>query len=197
MKKNFLNNKTMAKIAILSAVAFVVMYVDFPIPIAPPFYKIDLSEVVVLIGGFALGPLAAVIIEALKILLHLLFKGTQTMFIGEMANFLIGVALVVPASIIYKKYKTRKSAIVSLLVGTISMCFFGVMLNYILILPAYINIAQFPEEAIIGMGQAIFPSINDMFSFVLYCVLPFNLIKAAIVSLITIVLYKHISPLLK
>jgi len=197
MKKNFLNNKTMAKIAILSAVAFIVMYVDFPLPIAPSFYKIDLSEVVVLIGGFALGPLAAVIIEALKILLHLLFKGTQTMFIGELANFLIGIALVVPASLIYKKFKTRNSAIISLIVGTVSMCFFGVLLNYVLILPAYINIAQFPEEAILGMGQAIFPAIKDMFTFVIFCVLPFNFIKGGVVSIVTIILYKHISPLLK
>ena len=100
--------KRVALMAIMGALAFVLMSIEFPLPfIAPPFYKFDLSEVAVLIGGFSLGPFAAICIEALKIVLHLLFKGTVTAFVGELANFLIGLSFVLPAAFIYKKQKTK------------------------------------------------------------------------------------------
>ena len=108
--------KTMAKIAILGAVAFILMLFEFPLPVAPSFYKFDFSEVAVLIGAFALGPAAAAMIEAIKVLLNILFNGTITMGVGELANFLIGCALSVPAALIYQKNKSKKTAIKGMVV---------------------------------------------------------------------------------
>lgn len=194
---NKLDIKTIAKIAILAAISVVIMMISFPLPsIAPTFYKMDFSEVAVLIGTFALGPLCAVIIEALKILLNLLMNGTNTAFIGEFANFLMGCALVVPAGIIYQKNKTRKSAVIGIITGIICMVIAGDLLNYFLLIPAYVNIAHFPLEAIIAAGTKIFPFISNTLSLVLVCVTLFNLTKGIAVGIVTLLLYKRVSPLL-
>lgn len=189
--------KTMAKIAILGAVATVLMLFEFPLPVAPSFYEFDFSEVAVLIGAFALGPAAAVAIEAVKIALNFLFNGTITMGVGELANFLIGCAFVVPAGLIYKKNRTKNGALQGMAVGTLCMAAAGVILNYFVLLPAYVAIAHFPLEMIIAAGAEIFPFIQNTFQFVLACVTPFNLIKGLIVSVVTLLLYKHVSPILK
>ncbi len=190
--------KTLAKIAIMAAVAVVIMLVSFPLPsIAPSFYKLDFSEVAVLIGSFALGPLAGIAIEALKVLLNLVFNGTNTAFIGEFANFLMGCALVVPAGFIYQKNRTRKGAVIGIVVGIISMVIAGDLLNYFLLIPAYVSIAHFPLEAIIAAGTKIFPFINSTLSLVLVCVTLFNLVKGILVGIITALVYKRVSPLLK
>ncbi len=192
------NNKVrkMAQIALLSVIAFVLMLWEFPLPIAPGFYEMDFSEVAVLIGGFSMGPIAAIVIEALKILLNIIYQSTTTGFVGEFANFLIGCTLVVPASYIYQKNKTKKGAGMGLLVGCISMVICAAILNYFILLPFYAN-AGFPMEQIIAMGTAIFPIIKDQFTFVLLATTPFNIVKAVAVSVVTLVLYKRVSPLLK
>ena len=190
--------KTLAKIAIMGAVAVVIMLFSFPLPsIAPSFYKLDFSEVAVLIGSFALGPIAGIGIEALKVLLNLIFNGTNTAFIGEFANFLMGCALVVPAGVIYQKNKTRKGALVGIVVGIITMVIAGDLLNYFLLIPAYVSIAHFPLEAIIAAGTKIFPFITSTLSLVLVCVTLFNLVKGVLVGIITVLIYKRVSPLLK
>ena len=190
--------KTLAKIAIMAAIAVVIMLVSFPLPsIAPSFYKLDFSEVAVLIGSFALGPVAGIAIEALKILLNLVFNGTNTAFIGEFANFLMGCALVVPAGVIYQKNRTRKGAITGIVVGIVCMVIAGDLLNYFLLIPAYVSIAHFTLEAIIAAGTKIFPFINSTLSLVLVCVTLFNLVKGVLVGTITALVYKRVSPLLK
>ena len=108
LKKNYLNINMIAKIAVMGALAGALMFFEFPLPFLPPFYKIDFSEVAVLISGFALGPLAAVLVEFIKIVVHLLIKGTTTLFVGELANFLIGCSFVVPAALIYKYHKNKR-----------------------------------------------------------------------------------------
>ncbi|MBR2810599.1 MAG: ECF transporter S component [Solobacterium sp.] len=188
--------KTIARIAILGAIAYVLMLVEFPLPIAPSFYKFDFSEVPVLIGAFAMGPLQAIAIEALKIVLNLLFNGTITMGVGEFANFLIGIALSVPAGIVYQRNKSKKGAVLGMLWGSLCMAAAGVVLNYFVLIPAFVAIAHYPLDAILAMGAAIYPVITNTFMLVLLCVLPFNLIKAIAVSCITYFLYKRISPLL-
>lgn len=195
-KSTLLSAAGIARIGILSAVAFVLMMFEFPLPIAPSFYKLDFSEVAVLTGGFAMGPGAAAAIEGIKIILNLIFTGSITMGVGEIANFLIGCALCVPAAIIYKNHKTKSNAIKGMIIGTLCMTLAGVVLNYAVLLPAYVALAHFPMEAILAAGQEIFPFITNSFTFVLACVTPFNLIKGILVSLITLLLYKHISPLL-
>ena len=195
MKKEF-DIKTIAKIAILAAIAVVLMLVDFPLPVAPSIYKLDFSEVPVLIGAFALGPWQACCIEFVKILLNFFLTGTFTAGIGELANFLMGCAFVVPAGIIYKHNKSRQSAIKGLITGTIFMVLAGDLLNYFVLIPAYVNIVHYPLEAIIAAGQEIFPFVTSQLTLVLVCVTLFNTIKGILVSLITTILYKRVSPLL-
>ncbi|MBQ3272146.1 MAG: ECF transporter S component [Solobacterium sp.] len=188
--------RTLTKIAVLSAVAFVLMYFDFPLPFIPSFYKLDFSETAVMAGGFAMGPGAAVAIEGVKILLKLLFKGTDTAYVGELANFLIGCAFVLPASFMYRKEKTRQRALMGLAAGTVCMTAVGVIINYAVLLPAYSFFYQLPMEVLIGMGTALIPFITDKLTFVLLATTPFNIIKGVLVSIVTILLYKRISPLL-
>lgn len=188
--------RTLTKIAVLSAVAFVLMYFDFPLPFIPSFYKLDFSETAVMAGGFAMGPGAAVAIEGVKILLKLLFKGTDTAYVGELANFLIGCAFVLPASFMYQKEKTRRRALMGLAAGTVCMTAVGVIINYAVLLPAYSFFYQLPMEVLIGMGTALIPFITDKLTFVLLATTPFNIIKGVLVSIVTILLYKRISPLL-
>ncbi|NLZ82436.1 MAG: ECF transporter S component [Clostridiales bacterium] len=184
-------------IAMLSAISLVLMLFEIPLWFAPSFYEIDLSEVPVLIGAFALGPVAGIVIEFIKILLNLLINGTATVFVGEFANFLIGASLVVPASIIYNSRKSKNSALIGLIVGTVSMVAVGSLLNGYLLLPVYSKAFNMPIEALVGMGTAVNPSINSLSTFILFAVAPFNLLKGVIVSTITIVLYKRVSRVIK
>jgi len=197
-KERFLTTARMTRIAILGVCAFILMYFEIALPfIAPTFYKLDFSEIPVLIGGFALGPLSAVVIELIKILLKLLFKPTTTAFVGELANFLVGCAFAVPAALYYQKNRTKKGALVSLLIGTLCMTLAGFAVNLWLVIPAYVSIMHFPLEAIIGAGAAIFPVVDSVFMLVLCCTTPFNLIKGILLSVLTVLLYKRISPFLK
>lgn len=184
--------------AMFSAVAAVLMYVEFPITfIAPAFYEMDLSEVPVMIGSFMLGPCAGVIMEAVKVLLKLVLKGTSTAFVGDFANFILGCALVVPASVVYHTKKTKKRAVIGLVTGGIVLIVSGVFLNALYLLPKYSQLYGMPVETFINMGAAINPAISNIFTFVILAVAPFNLIKATVVGVITMLLYKYLSRLIK
>ena len=196
MKKS-LSIKNITKIAILASLGAILMLIDFPIFIAPSFYKLDIGDLPCLIGAFAMGPIPALFIQILKILLKLLFKPTSTAFIGELAAFISSCLYCISASIVYQKNKTKKGALKAIIVGSLVMSIFTTIANYVFIIPAYCSLYKMPLEAIISLGKAIFPIINDKLSFVLCCVLPFNLIKTALVDFLTILLYKHISPLLR
>ena len=185
--------RMMVQIAMLTAVAEVLMLFDFPLPFAPSFYKIDLSEVPILIGCFAMGPAAGIIIEAMKILLNFIISGTVTA--GELANFAIGCSMVLPAGLIYRYHKTRKNAVLGMAAGTLVMASIGGLLNAFVLLPAYAALFG-GMDAIIGMGTAVNKNITSVQSFVLLSVVPFNLVKGVIVSLVTFLLYKHVSRVL-
>ena len=186
-----------AKIAILSALAFVLMLLEMPLSfIAPPFYEMDFSDVIALIGSFALGPAAGVLIELLKNLLNILFTGSATAYVGELANFVTGCALILPAALIYKFRKTRKHALIGLIVGAVSLAAVGALINYFVMVPLYAELYM-PMETILGMAAAIFPSIDTLWEMILLCVVPFNLIKGALCGVITFVLYKKLAVLLK
>ena len=190
--------RTMVSVGMLGAISVVLMLVEFPLPfIAPGFYKLDFSEVPILVGAFALGPVAGVMTELIKILLNLVINGTDTAFVGEFANFVMGCAFVIPAALIYKKKKSRKHAIVGLVAGTMIMSAAAVFINALVLLPAYAKAFGMPIDAFVQMGAAINPAINGIWTFVLLAVAPFNLIKGILVSVITVLLYKHISPILK
>ncbi len=188
--------KVLTKISMLSAVAGVLMLLQTPLWFAPNFYKLDFSEVAVLIGGFALGPVAAIIIEFIKILLNLVLNGTMTGGVGEAANFLIGCSLVVPASVIYHRNKTMKSAIIGLTVGIFTMAIFASLANYFVLLPVYAKVYGVPLQFFVDMGSALNHSITSLQTLILYAVLPFNLIKGIAVSAVTILIYKKVSPIL-
>ena len=189
---NMTNTRKMVVTAMLSAIAAVLMILEFPLPfIAPPFYKLDLSELPVLIGAFSLGPMAGVVIEAIKILVNFLLNGSTTGCVGEMANFVIGCSFLLPASIIYKHKKTKGNAILSMIIGTISMAVLGVFINAYVMIPVYSNFM--PIEQIIQMGKDIVPFIKDTLPFCIFCVAPFNLIKGVLISTITAFIYKPLS----
>ena len=197
MKKVF-TTKNLVLMAMFSALAAVLMLWEFPIPfIAPNFYEIDLSEIPILVGSFIMGPVSGVIMEAIKIILKLLIKGTSTAYVGDFANFCIGVCLVVPASIIYQKHKTKKNAFIGMLVGTLFMAVAGVVLNYFVMIPFYVKAFGMPLEAIIGAGAKIQPLVTNKLSFTIVCVAPFNIVKGIIVILVTALIYKHISAFVK
>jgi riboflavin transporter FmnP len=169
----------MVKIGVLSALAYLIMFLEFPLPFFPPYLKIDLSDIPAIIGGFAFGPLAGVIVELIKNILHLITK-TQTGGIGELANFLTGASFVIASSIIYFRSKSKKTAIIGLSVGTVVMTAVMGLANYYILLPFYFGTA--PTTANIPL--------------ILTTTLPFNLIKGVIVSIITVLIYKSLSPIL-
>ena len=181
--------------AMMAALASVLMLFEVPVFFAPPFYKIDLSELPVMIGGMYLGPVAAVLIELLKILLKLVMKGTTTAFVGDFANFAVGCSLVLPAVIIYHTRKTKQRALAGLLCGTLIMTVFGTLFNAWYLLPAFSALYGMPMDALIEMGTAVNSRIHDVTTFVVFSVGPLNLLKGVVISILTMLLYKHISKL--
>ncbi len=196
--KNGITPRAMVIAALMAALACLLMMWDFPLPFAPSFYKVDLSEIPVLIGGFTLGPGYAALIEGLKVLLRLLFKPTETAYVGELANFLIGIALVVPASWwIYRRKKNLISACLGLGIGTLLMVLAGGLFNYFVLLPAYSVLYKMPMEQIISMGTQLVPWIHDAFTFVLLATTPFNLFKGFLISFLMLLLVPRLNVILR
>lgn len=189
--------RTIVQAGMLGAIAVVLMLFEIPLPFAPSFYEIDFSEVPVMIGTFAIGPVAGTAIELVKILLNFIINGTTTAGVGEVANFLIGCALVVPAGIIYRRKRTRTGAIIGMAVGTVFMTLIGCLLNAYVLLPVYATAFQMPIDALVAMGTAVNGSIDSLFTFVAFAVAPFNLLKGVLVSLIVFLIYKKISPVFR
>ncbi|MCQ2451651.1 MAG: ECF transporter S component [Oscillospiraceae bacterium] len=182
--------------AIFAAVGAVLMLFEIPLFFAPSFYKMDLSELPVLMCSFYLGPTAGVICELLKVVLKLLLKGTTTAFVGDFANFVVGCTLVLPASIIYHFHNSKKSAVVGMLVGTLIMAAFGSLFNAVYLLPKFAELYGLPMEVLIGMGTAVNPAITSVSTLALYAVVPFNLLKGIVVSVFTFLLYKRLESVL-
>ena len=181
-------------IGICSALAAVLHMLDFPLLfLAPEFYKLDFSELPVMLCGIYLGPAAAVSCEGIKILLKLLLKGTSTAFVGDFANFAVGCSYALPAVIIYHIRKSRKSALVGLVVGTVVLTVFGTAFNAIYLLPKFAQLYGMPLDVIIGMGSKINASIHNVTTFVIICVAPINVIKGAMISVLTMLLYKRVA----
>ena len=186
----------MARVAVLTTIASVLMLLEFPLWFAPGFYKLDVSETVILMGGFALGPGAAILIEFLKNLINILLNGTTTAYIGEMANFITGCAFVVPAAVIYKYHKNKKGALISMITGSLSLMVIGSLLNYFVLIPAFSRFYNLPVENIVSMGAAVNPLVTDLKSLVVCAVAPFNLVKGIICSVLAMLLYKRVSKIL-
>lgn len=190
-----INTRKLVVTAMLSSMAAILMLIEFPLPfIAPPFYELDFSEIPALIGAFSMGPVVGVAIEAIKILVNFVINGSTTGGVGEIANFVIGCSFVVPAGIIYKFKKTKSGAIISMIAGTLCMALLGVFINAYVMLPFYSQIM--PIEAIIKMGKDIVPIIKDTFTFCIFCVAPFNILKGILVSFVTTFIYKPLSRII-
>lgn len=196
-KRQKIGARGIVQIGMLGAIAVVLMLFEIPLPFAPSFYKIDLSEIPVLIGCFAMGPLAGAIIEFVKILLNFVVNGTYTAGVGELANFVIGCSFCVPAGLIYKKHKTKNDAFIGMVVGTVVMIVIGCVMNVFVLLPTYAKAFGMPMDALIGMGNAVNPYITNLTTFAMLAVAPFNLIKGIVVSAVVLLIYKKISPILK
>ena len=181
-------------IAVCAAIAAVLHMLDFPLLfLAPEFYKLDFSELPVMLCGFYLGPSAAVACEAVQILLKLLLKGTSTAFVGDFANFAVGCSLVLPAIIVYHVKKTRKGAFWGLVLGTVVLTIFGSAFNAIYLLPKFSQLYGISLDAIIGMGSEINAGIHSVSTFVMLAVAPLNLIKGICISVLTLLLYKRVA----
>ena len=185
--------RNIAMVGMLSAVSFILMFLEFSIPIMPSFIKLDISELPALIGAFSMGPLSGVLICFIKNLIHLV--RTSTGGVGELANFLLGASFVFVAGMIYKKMKNRKGAIIGSILGAVAMALFSVPCNYFITYPFYTNFM--PMEAIIGAYQAIYPGVKDLLSCLLIFNMPFTFCKGLIDVIITFLVYKKLSPIIK
>lgn len=199
VKEKVLTTRKMAMIGMFSAISAILMLFEFPVFFAPSFYGLDFSELPVLIGSFAFGPATGVLMEFMKVLLKVLFKPTSTAFVGELANFAVGCSLILPASIVYMFWKKKKGAIVACIVGTLMITVFGTAFNAIYLIPAFSELFGMPMEVILGMGSEVNPLMTEgsIVSFVVCCVAPLNLIKGGAVSILTMFLYKPLSPIIK
>ena len=181
-------------IGICGAIAAVLHMLDFPLPfLAPGFYKLDFSELPVMLCGFYLGPSAAVFCEVIKIILKLLFKSTSTAFVGDFANFVVGCSLALPAVIVYHTHKSKTSALWGCILGTLTITLVGSFFNAVYLLPKFSQLYGIPLDAIVGMGADINGGITNVSSFVLLAVAPLNLIKGAMISVLTMLLYKKVA----
>ena len=194
------NTRKLAMIGMFSAIAMILHVLDFPIFFGPGFYKMDFSELPILVGSFAFGPVAGVMMEFVKILLKLCIKGTSTAFIGDLANLRSEDAdLIIPASAVYSFKKTKKNAILACIAGTRVMTIFGTAFNAVYLLPAFSKFYGMPLDAILAMGTEVNPLAKEgsIVSFVVACVAPMNLIKGTLVSVVTLLIYKPLSPIIK
>ena len=191
-----IRTKDMTKVAMLSVIGFVLMYFQLPLTfVAPPFMKLDISDLPVLMGAFTMGPVYGIIIAALKNLMHIIFKGTMTAGVGELSNFIISSTFALVSSYIYRKHRTYKGAVLAMTVGVVAMTILAMTSNYFVVFPLYGKVM--PMDAIIAMGSAITPKITGLFTMMIYSVLPFNLIKGFTTSAVMMLVYKKISPLFK
>ena len=194
-RKSFSGTHYITYTAIFACMAGVLMLFELPLFFAPGFYKLDISEMPVLICTFYLGPVAGVMTELVKVMVKLLLKGTTTAFVGDFANFVVGCSFVLPASIIYHAKPGKKTALIGMAVGTLIMTVFGSAFNAIYLLPKFSELFGLPLDTIVGMGTAVNGAINSVSTLVLFAVVPFNLLKGVLVSLLTFFLYKRVEKL--
>lgn len=190
-RKPFLTTRELATVAVLAAISAVLYMIEIPIVL---FYKLDLSHLPVLLGTFAMGPVQGTMILFVKSLLGLLHSSSQG--VGELADFLMGFAMLLPAGLIYRHDKSRRGAAIGMLVGTLVATVVGVFSNLYIMVPFYGMAYGMPVEAIVGMGAAIVPAVDTLWKFVLLITAPFNLLKWIVISVLAGLMYKPLSPIL-
>lgn len=191
-----LRTKDLTMIAMLGAICCILMYFDFPLPFMPPFMNFDLAGLVELIGGFAMGPIQAVCIIVVKILLKLATQGSTSAFTGELQNFILSCAYVLPPVILYHRNKTRKTAMTGMVIGSFLCGIIAIFTNLYIIIPFYMTLMGQGMGYFVEMCTEVNPAIQNVVTFAILGVLPFNLIKCGINSVGAMVLYKRLSPIL-
>ena len=195
--KKVLTTKNLTMIAMFSAISAVLMVFEIQLPFSPSFVKFDFSDLPVMLGGFLIGPFAGGIIVFMKILLHFLLNGTTSFFVGDLSNLLLTLSFVLPASFIYQQKKTKKTAIQGLLVSIICTSLLAIIFNLFLIFPLYLKVLNLKMVDLINMIHVVNPLVKDVFTMLVFSLLPFNLFKYSIVSMITMLSYKKLSILFK
>ncbi len=193
-RRTGVNIRKLTMTAMLSAVGFILMYLEISVPFVPPFLKLDFSELPALIGTFALGPVSGIIICLVKNVLHLLVSNSGG--IGEISNFILGVFFVLPAGLIYKKWKTKKGAFLGALAGDLLMAVVCIFSNYFIVYPIYYQVMA-PEETILAMYQTILPSMENILQSIIVFNAPFTFLKGLFSVIITMLIYKPLSPIIK
>ena len=192
-----MKTKNLVVTAMLGAISGVLMVLEIPMFFVLPFIKLDLSELPIMIGGFVMGPVWGILVAIIKILVKLVIKGTSTAFVGELANLSAALLYMLPAAIIYRKNKTRKHAGIGMAVGTLAASVGMVILNTFVMFPFYMNLFGIDEAALIGMSSQANPLATNMLTIMLFMIFPFNIVKYGIVSILTMLVYKRISGLIK
>lgn len=194
LSKETFSTRNMVKISVLGVISMVLMFFDLSVWFAPPFLKLDIADLPSLIAAFAMGPMAGVITQFIKNILHILIQGSSTGGVGEISNFLVGSVFAYSAGFLYYRKKTFKRALLGLFVGVILMTFFASLSNYFVIFPLYSKIL--PLDGIIELASKLNRFVVDYKSLILYAVVPFNILKGTVVSIITLIIYKKVSPIL-
>lgn len=193
-KKQAISTSNMVKISMLGVISFILMFMNLPLPIFPAFLKIDFADIPSVIGGFALGPVAGIMIQFIKNVLHFMFDNS-TGGVGEISNFIVGGSFVLVSGSIYQVMRTKKGAVIASLSATIAMAAVASFSNYFIVIPFYSNIM--PIDVIVNMGTVVNSAIHDKFTLVLYGVVPFNIFKGLLISVVTALIYKKVTPILK
>ncbi|MBZ2174871.1 ECF transporter S component [Schnuerera sp. xch1] len=196
IRREHFNTRTLVKVSILGAIAFLLMLFEFPLWFAPVFLELDFSDVPALIGSFAVGPVAGILVQLVKNILNLVLQGTDTAGVGELANFAVGSMFAFTAGLVYHRKKTFKNAIIGMIIGIITMTISISLVNYYVMIPLYAKLFGWPLEQIVAMGTAVNKYVVDFKTLILFAVVPFNIVKGILVTLATTLLYKKVSPIL-
>lgn len=194
-QRSAISTTKLVKVGILGAMAYLLLFIQIPLPFAPPFMKVDLGDVPALIGGFALGPVAGVAVEFIKCLLNL--TKTTTAGVGELSNFIVGSIFIIVSSVIYRRNKTMRTAIIAMAVGLVCMTAAATLSNAFVIFPLYGKIMGIPMSAFVDMTAGMNSFVTSYFTLMIAAVVPFNLCKGIIELSVTTILYKKVSPILK
>ena len=189
--------KTIAFVGLMGAVSAILTVFRFPLPFLPPFLSFDLSGLMEMIGGFMFGPFAAVCIVIVKIMLQLVIQGSFSFGTGEVQNLILSCSYVLPALFIYHRRKTKKTAVIGMTFSTVFVSVVAILTNLYLIIPFYVKLFGMSMEDIIAMCTKVNPAMKNAATMALFGILPFNLIKYGVTSLVTFVVYKRMSGFIK
>ena len=197
-RKKVLTTANMTRISVLAAISVILMLVPFlRIEVIPHMYTLDFSNLPVLFGAFAMGPEAGMIIVLIKELIHLVVRGiADNGGVGNAADLIMTAAYILPASLLYMKHRTRKHAVIGMVLGTVSVVIFGILANWLILLPFYTLVMGYPMEMIVAAVGKVFPFVTSEVTLLFWFVAPFNLVKGVIISLVAFLIYKPLSPVL-